>query len=114
MRFRLRFTRGPAAEFSVADDLLQQSPETRLSRLRGAAHAAASRGARPADGGHPWQRRVTELTTVRSYPISPATPSTSPSTQSRNGACSSRMARIAEPARKDWLGEEVYWLVTDW
>jgi len=37
MRFRLRFTRGPAAEFSVADDLLQQSPETRLSRLAAAA-----------------------------------------------------------------------------
>ena len=37
MRFRLRFTRGPAAEFSVADDLLQQSPDTRLSRLAAAA-----------------------------------------------------------------------------
>ena len=42
MRFRLRFTRGPATEFSVADDLLQQSPETRLSRLAAAAVEAAA------------------------------------------------------------------------
>ena len=81
---------------------LRGETEALLGGPRGAAHAATARGARTADGGHSWQRRVTELerrvpelTTVSGYPISPATPSTRPSTQSRNGAVSSRMARIA-------------------
>ena len=74
---------------------LRGETEAVLGRPRGAAHAAAARGARTADGGDAGKRRVAELTTVRGYPISPATPSTSPSTQSRNGAVSSRMARIA-------------------
>ena len=43
---------------------LRGETEAVLGRPRGAAHAAAARGARPADGGHSWQRRVAELTTV--------------------------------------------------
>ena len=81
---------------------LRGETEAVLGRPRGAAHAATARSARAADGGHSWQRRVTELerrvpelTTTRVYSISPATSETRPSTQSRNGAVSSRMARIA-------------------